>query len=66
MVRFYDPGSVAEQADIVGLLRRAGIEFFLRPDPAETSGVSEIFVAEEDIPRAEALLNEIGPSATRH
>jgi hypothetical protein len=56
MVRFYDPRDEADQLRVEGLLRRAGIEYFLRRIGEPGIGPLEILVAEEDIPAAEELL----------
>jgi hypothetical protein len=56
MVRFYDPRDEADQLRVEGLLRRAGIEYFLRRSGEPGIGPLEIVVAEEDIPAAEELL----------
>ncbi|AJF07059.1 DUF2007 domain-containing protein [Geoalkalibacter subterraneus] len=60
MVQFYDPGDAAEQAEIESLLRQNGIEYFLRSNNGD--GPSEILVAEEDLPQAQKLIDEMNRS----
>lgn len=56
MVRFYDPVDSSDQKHVEQMLRRGGIEYFLR-DKAETElGARQILIAEEDFPEAERLL----------
>jgi hypothetical protein len=57
MVQFYDPGDAAEQAEIESLLRQNGIEYFLKSKDGD--GPSEILVAEEDLPQAQKLIDEM-------
>lgn len=56
MVKFYDPANVAEQAVVEGVLRKAGIEYFLNQAEESNPGPAQILVAEEDLPFAEQLL----------
>lgn len=56
MVKFYDPANVAEQAVVEGVLRKAGIEYFLHQSQDSNHGPAQILVAEEDLPHAEQLL----------
>ncbi len=57
MIQFYDPGDAAEQAEVESLLRQNGIEYFLKSNNAD--GPSEILVAEEDVPQAQKLIDEM-------
>lgn len=56
MVRFYDPKDENDLTRVERLLRKAAIEYFLVPD-ADAWPV-EIRIAEEDLPQAEALLQQ--------
>lgn len=56
MVRFYNPKDEADLARVEAILRKGGIEYFL--SEARTGPAREIEVAEEDIPKAEELLQE--------
>lgn len=56
MVRFYDPIDQADQQQVEQVLRRGGIEYFLREETEAGLGSSQILIAEEDIPQAETLL----------
>lgn len=56
MTRFYDPVDAADLQRIEGILQQGGIEYFLRPEPDPRLGPGQIHVAEEDLPRAETLL----------
>lgn len=56
MVSFYDPHNIAEQKHVEQLLRRGGIEYFLRESPEAELGTRQILVAEEDLPAAEGFL----------
>jgi len=58
MVRFYDPKDQDDLDKVEELLRKNGIEYFL--DPESRQWPIEIRVAEEDIPMAEALLQNSG------
>ena len=58
MALFYDPKDAGEQAKVEAILQRGGIEYFLRPEPAAGIAPQQIHVAEEDLPKAEALLLE--------
>lgn len=57
MVRFYDPKDRNDLAQVEKLLHDGAIEYFLVPDTAGAWPV-EIRVAEEDLPQAEALLQQ--------
>jgi len=56
MVRFYDPIDTADQQHIEQILRKGGIEYFLRRETEPGLGSSQILIAEEDIAAAEKLL----------
>jgi hypothetical protein len=56
MVRFYDSVDRVEQRHVEQVLRRGGIEYFLRDASDPGFGGSQILIAEEDIPEAEKLL----------
>lgn len=56
MVSFYDPHDSSDQKHVEQLLRRGGIEYFLRENPAAELGTRQILVAEEDLPAAEIFL----------
>ena len=57
MVRFYDAKDEADLARVEAVLRKGGIEYFLSE---VQSGIiaREIQVAEEDVPKAEELLQQ--------
>ncbi|MDY6848157.1 MAG: DUF2007 domain-containing protein [Thermodesulfobacteriota bacterium] len=57
MIQFYDPGDAAEQAEVESLLRQNGVEYFLKSSNGD--GPSEILVAEEDVPQAQKLIDEM-------
>jgi hypothetical protein len=57
-MKFYDPKDAADLARVEEALHRGGVEFFVATAP-ENSGISvEIEVAEEDVPRAEEILQQ--------
>jgi hypothetical protein len=56
MALFYDPSDEADLSRVESILSENGIEYFLRREPVQGIGPSQIHVAEEDIPRAEELL----------
>lgn len=56
MLRFYDPKDKNDLARVEKLLRKGAIEYFLVPDA--DSWPIEIRIAEEDLPQAEALLQQ--------
>jgi len=56
MVRFYDPIDPSDQQHIEQVLRKGGIEYFLRSEPEPNLGGSQILIAEEDVSAAEQLL----------
>ena len=57
MIQSYDPGDAAEQAEVESLLRQNGVEYFLKSSNGD--GPSEILVAEEDVPQAQKLIDEM-------
>jgi aspartokinase len=59
MMHFYDPGDQADLDRVEKILRSAGIEYSLLPEPETGLGPYQINVAEEDIPRAEELLAQL-------
>lgn len=56
MVRFYDPKDEADLARVEAILKRGGIGYFLRREPVAGIGPQQVFVAEEDLPCAEELV----------
>lgn len=56
MVRFYNPKDESDLTRVERLLRSGAIEYFLVPD--DGAWPVEIRVAEEDLPQAEALLQQ--------
>ena len=58
MVCFYDPKDEKDLARMEKLLRQGAIEYFLVPDNG--AWPVEIRIAEEDLPQAEALLQQAG------
>jgi hypothetical protein len=57
MTRFYDPRDEADQERVEKILRKGGVEYFLRE--SEVDGhMKEIHVAEEDVQWAEELLQQ--------
>jgi len=56
MTHFYDPGSMEDLERVEKLLRGNGIEYALAEDRAGGIGWLQIEVAEEDVPRAEELI----------
>jgi hypothetical protein len=57
-MRFYDPKDDADLARVEAVLHQGGIEYFLAAAPKGTGIAVEIEIAEEDIPKAEALLQQ--------
>lgn len=55
MARFYDPKDDADLARIEAILQKGAIEYCVAKVPAGASG-KQVEVAEEDVPRAEELL----------
>lgn len=58
MVLFYDPKDDDDLMNVENVLRKGGIEYFLRREPAEGLGRLQIVVAEEDVPAATELLEK--------
>ncbi len=58
MAVFYDPKDDHDLARVKSVLDKAGIEYFLRREPAAGIGPMQVLVAEEDIPMAEKLLRK--------
>jgi hypothetical protein len=56
VLQFYDPIDKADQKRVEEVLRRGGIEYFLKEEPKPGLDSSQILVAEEDVARAENLL----------
>lgn len=61
MVLFYDPKDDDDLMRVEGVLRKAGIEYFLRREPVEGLGRLQIVVAEEDFPAASQLVESTLP-----
>lgn len=57
MTLFYDPLNEEDLNRVEAILRKGGIEYFLREEPEKGIGPSQIHVAEEDVPKAEELLS---------
>lgn len=58
MVRFYDPKDEAELARVEAVLKKGGIEYFLAREPEAGIGSLQVHVAEEDLPKAEELIQQ--------
>jgi hypothetical protein len=58
MVRFYDAKDEKDLARVESLLKQGGVEYFLAPVSKEDGMSLEIEVAEEDVPRAEEMLQK--------
>lgn len=56
MTRFYDAKDEADLARVEEVLRKGGIEYFVAAAPSGAGTANEIEVAEEDIPRAQELV----------
>lgn len=56
MVLFYEPKNEAELERVEGILRQGGIEYFLRREPEKGLGPMQVYVAEEDVPKALELV----------
>jgi hypothetical protein len=56
MLQFYDPINKVDQLRVEEVLRRGGIEYFLKDEPKPGLDSSQILVAEEDVALAERLL----------
>jgi hypothetical protein len=59
MARFYDPKDAADLARVEELLHKGGIEYYLSASPAGPGLTKQIEVAEEDVPKAEELLQRL-------
>lgn len=58
MVRFYDPKDEADLARVEAALKEGGIEYFLSREPEAGIGPMQVNVAEEDLPKAEELIQQ--------
>ncbi|KAF0216098.1 MAG: hypothetical protein FD174_3860 [Geobacteraceae bacterium] len=56
MVLFYDPKDASDLARVEAVLKKGGIEYFLRREPEAGIGPMQVHVAEEDMPKAEKLV----------
>lgn len=56
MVKFYDPANEVVLNQVMDILEKGGIEFFLRREPEEGLGPQQIHLAEEDVAAAEELV----------
>ena len=56
MVSFYDPIDASDLNRVVRILKKDGIEFFMREEKVRGISPLQIQVAEEHLPRAEASL----------
>ena len=56
MARFYDPKDDADLARVEAILKKGGIEYFVAAAPPNAGTAKQIEVAEEDVPKAEELL----------
>jgi hypothetical protein len=63
MTAFYDPKDERDLRRVEQILRGSGIEYFLKPDPAEGLGPAQVHVAEEDFAYAEELLLKHEPQS---
>lgn len=59
MVKFYDPKDEADLARVEKLLHQEGIEYFLARAPEKGIGPLQVQVAEEDLPKANELVNQM-------
>lgn len=57
-MRFYDAKDSADLARVESLLHKGGIEYSLAATKPDWRGSMEIAVAEEDVPKAEELLQQ--------
>lgn len=55
-MKFYDPKDAVDLGRVENVLKAGGIEYFLRREPEGGIGPLQVHVAEEDLPRAEELL----------
>lgn len=60
MVKFYDPSNEADLLRVERILSRAGVEYTLGSAPTTGNGPLQLNVAEEDLPTAERLIQEVG------
>ena len=60
MVPLYDPKDEQDLARVETLLRKAGIEYFLGPEPEPGIGPFQISVDEDDVPHALEILSQAG------
>jgi hypothetical protein len=58
MVRFYDAKDESDLVRVEALLKQGGVEYFLAPVSEAGGRPLEIEVAEEDVPRAEEMLQQ--------
>lgn len=58
MTLFYDPLDGNDQERVENILKKGGVEYFLREEPEKRLAPFQIHVAEEDMPRAEELLRK--------
>ncbi len=56
MVKFYDPANEVVLNQVMDILEKGGIEFFLRREPEDGLGPQQIHLAEEDVATAEELV----------
>ena len=56
MVHYYDPGDEPTLAWVEQILKSNGIEYCLRQEVGTETLAAQIFVAEEDISKADELL----------
>lgn len=56
MAFFYDPRDEEDLDRVESILKKGGIEYFLRREPVRGIGLLQVHVAEEDVPRAEELM----------
>jgi len=56
MVHYYDPGDEPTLARVEQILKSNGIEYCLRQEVGTETLAAQIFVAEEDISKADELL----------
>ena len=59
MARFYDPKDDADLERIETVLKKGGIEYHVAAQPRGTGTARQIDVAEEDMPKAEELLQNL-------
>jgi hypothetical protein len=56
MVHYYDPGDEPTLARVEQILKSNGIEYCLRQEAGMETLAAQVFVAEEDISKADELL----------